>query len=31
MTNFVIEPVDSAVRELLVIDRLTSEITLSSK
>jgi len=30
-TNFFVEPVDSPVRELLVIDRLTNEITLTSK
>jgi len=28
--NFFIEPVDSSVHELLIIDRLTSEITLTS-
>jgi len=28
--NFFVEPVDSSARELLVIDRLTSEITLTS-
>ena len=29
-TNFFVEPVDSPVRELLVIDRLTNEIILTS-
>jgi len=29
-TNFYVEPVDSAVRELLVIDRVTNEIILNS-